>query len=344
MTNDDDTEESLTESLSQAYDELENKDSDSDDASDGDEVAQPAKETEGEEVEEGQEAATEVTEEVEAVDAPHSWRADEKELFKSLPPQLQKQISEREMQRERVFTQRTTELSQKLKQYGELDEIFQPYATELEARGATPAQVVRQLVAIQKMMDDNPKETISRIAAGYGLTPEEFLIQQSQAGETNPQMKQVLTELNALKASIAQREEQGVLQQRQAYEDSMTQQEISTFAEGVDATGKPARPYFQQVMPQMIPLVNQLRSTYPEARHSDILHEAYNQAVWINPVIRQKMIIAETTKTQGVQKQTDRAKKAAVSVSGNPAGGSAVSVDPKSSFEDDLRASWEELT
>lgn len=294
------------------------------------------------------EAQAQPAEEVEQITPPNSWRADEKELFKTLPVAVQKQISERELQRERVFTQRTTELSKKLKQYGELDEIFEPYANELEARGATPAQVVRQLVAIQKMMDENPKETIARIAAGYGLTPEEFLIQEAQAQDGsngNPQMKQILNELNALKASIAQREQLSVLEREQSQNDAMTKQEISAFAQEADTTGQPARPYFEQVMPIMTPLVKQLRSTYPEASHKEILNEAYNQAVWLHPAVRQKMIESEVAKNQGIKNQTAKAKKAAVSINGSPAGGSANAViDKNASYEDDVRAAMEELS
>lgn len=67
---------------------------------------EPADEPEGEEPEDDEQQ--EEPEEP-AIDPPVSWKAEDKELFKSLPPEVQKTISERETERERFVQSKSQE-------------------------------------------------------------------------------------------------------------------------------------------------------------------------------------------------------------------------------------------
>lgn len=66
-------------------------------------------ESEGGDPEESDEQDDEPGEDVPAIEPPVSWKADAKELFKSLPPEAQKVIAERETERERFVQQKAQE-------------------------------------------------------------------------------------------------------------------------------------------------------------------------------------------------------------------------------------------
>lgn len=94
-------------------------------------------EPEQDEPEDGEESQDEVDEPEEAIDPPVSWGQDAKELFKQLPPDLQKQVAEREAQRERFVQQKAAEASEakrvaQVEALSQFAEVQRSYASELE--------------------------------------------------------------------------------------------------------------------------------------------------------------------------------------------------------------------
>lgn len=90
--------------------------------------------SEGEEPEDAQDDADEP---VEAIDPPVSWGQDAKELFSQLPVDLQKQVADRETQRERFVQQKAAEASEakrtaSVEAMNAFTETQRQYATELE--------------------------------------------------------------------------------------------------------------------------------------------------------------------------------------------------------------------
>ena len=90
--------------------------------------------SEGEEPEDAQDDADEP---VEAIDPPVSWGQDAKELFSQLPVDLQKQVADRETQRERFVQQKAAEASEakrtaSVEAMNAFAETQRQYATELE--------------------------------------------------------------------------------------------------------------------------------------------------------------------------------------------------------------------
>lgn len=90
--------------------------------------------SEGEEPEDAQDDADEP---VEAIDPPVSWGQDAKELFSQLPADLQKQVSERETQRERFVQQKAAESAEakrtaSVEAMNAFAETQRSYAAELE--------------------------------------------------------------------------------------------------------------------------------------------------------------------------------------------------------------------
>jgi hypothetical protein len=99
-----------------------------------------------EEEDEAYEPDTEPVEEGEdsdhqGIEPPNSWSREEKEVFRSLPPEAQAVIARRESDQNKAFTQKTQEIAEHRKA---LESTFQTVAAERQ----TYAQNLRQLLAV----------------------------------------------------------------------------------------------------------------------------------------------------------------------------------------------------
>lgn len=266
------------------------------------------------------------------ISAPNSWRNEPKELWKQLPRKLQEEIAKRETDRERYFTRE----SARLKNLKEVEEIFEPYVNELHARGATPAQVVRQLVAFNNLYEQDPVGTIRQMLQAKGLSLE--ALQEAQA-QTDPKYEALTKELQELR-TWRQQLEQGQATQAHDY----TVSAIQSFAEQVGQDGKPVRPYFNDVLQTMLPIADALKRQNPEALPEEILNAAYERAVYIHPEVRQKLIDSEVKAREAKrieeQKQAaQKAKASSVSVKGAP-GGAVAQAQSAQSIRDALESAF----
>lgn len=97
------------------------------------EGGQPEAEAEGEEAQDD----SDEQEETPAIDPPISWGTDAKELFEQLPAELQKQVADREAQRERFVQQKAAETAEatrtaEAKALSQFADEQRQYASELE--------------------------------------------------------------------------------------------------------------------------------------------------------------------------------------------------------------------
>jgi hypothetical protein len=81
----------------------------------------------------------------------------------------------------------------------------------------------------------------------------------------------------------------------------LTLQQINNFAEEKDAQGRPTHPYFDDVMP----IINDLFKANPQRD----LKQAYEQAIWADPKVRELLRQRERS-TEQAQEQLKRAKQA----------------------------------
>ena len=88
----------------------------------------------------------------------------------------------------------------------------------------------------------------------------------------------------------------------------------------------------------------------PGLPHQEVLQKAYDQAIWLNPDVREKIIAeqraqAETQRTQAVATKAASAKKAAVSVKGSSGGAMPPPKQANGSGDvyDDVRAAISQL-
>jgi hypothetical protein len=204
---------------------------------------------------------------------------------------------------------------QRAEQVNALEPIAQaiaPYQQKLALRGVHPASAVKQLLAVQDLLDHDPIAGIAHVARSYGVDLRQFsaALEQSQQPR-NP-------EIEAVRNEVAQ-----VTQFLQQHAQAAQQQEFGRINSEVEAfRADAAHPYFEHVRPAMAQLMqNGLAAT---------LQEAYDHCCWTNPEIRNRILEEQKRVEQSARQRTereavDRARRASVSVNGaRPRGNGAM--------------------
>lgn len=285
-------------------------------------------------------APTTPTPAAEPIEAPRSWKAPEREAFSSLPRHLQETISKREIERDTATNNRLMELSRAQKRYAEIDSVLAPHEEKWAKAGIQPGAVMRQFLAWQDYLDRDPQTAIKELAGSYGLNLAELAQKQPTVDPEVARLRQELAQV------------QGTIQQQQTYEQQQYQtqleQGIEAYATEIGTDGKPVRPYFQEIWSDMLPIVSHLVQAEPGLTHRQVLDQAYERAMWMNPQVRERLIeekhkAAEAKRIAEMQNRTQKAKAAAVSVRGSPTSGATPSSAP-ASIRDSLESAWDSLT
>lgn len=184
-----------------------------------------------------------------------------------------------------------------------------------------------QLFAFARMSVDNPVQLIQHIAAQRGID-----LRAAFAGQPQPGPQQSQPGPTADVAQLVQQALQPILGQFQQQSLQQEIQKIEAFR------ADPKHPYFTDVAPRIEQLL--------KAGAAKDLQDAYDQAVWADPTIRQQLMAAqaeEAKKTQAAE--VEKATKArAASLRGSPLPGASPGGGSQSgSVFDDVRAAAAEL-
>lgn len=228
--------------------------------------------------------------------APVSWSAEEKAVFAELPPEVQDIIARRESERDKGFSQKAEQLSERAKSYESLETILGPRRARFAADGMTDAQAVKQLFDVADFATRDPETFIRQFAEARGIK-----LGQQTAGEveddfTDPVIAEMRTELARLKAEIAESRtaQQEALHQRNT-------QTIEQFRNAKDERGNPKHPHFETVRQEMAARI--------KSGMSDSLESAYEAAVWALPTVREEVLRAQRASAEA--KRLAEAKAAA---------------------------------
>lgn len=250
----------------------------------------------------------------EAVEPPLSWKAEEREMFKSLPSPLQQTLARRESERERAFSTKMRELSEYGRKYDGLEDVFTPEErNELLRNGVGVGELLGQFVGMQRWLMQNPKQAIRHIAASHKLSPQD-LLDDDIVDQVDPRVQKLESQLGALVQYVQGNQ----MQQHQSHVGNV-RSSIVAFASMTDEKGQPLRPYFEAVYQDMLPIVDRLSRADPDAPLEKILSEAYDRAIYANPETRATVLAAEHAKRMKEEKKkAERARFAGSSVRGNP--------------------------
>lgn len=202
---------------------------------------------------------------------PKSWAKDREELWKQTPAAVREQIKAREKQ-----------MLDGLDQYKEhndfgkrIRDIATPYKSYLQSQNVTEDKAFEYLLAAQYRLatgDENTKmQMLGDLARSVGLDLSKLTgnAQNQAENPTNPEIAPLLQEINGIKSELSARKqaEQHQFQQKVA-------QDVESFA------SDPKNIYFDECANETAKLI--------QAGYG--LQDAYEKAVWANPVTRAKEI------------------------------------------------------
>jgi hypothetical protein len=227
----------------------------------------------------------------EPIAPPAEWKGAGKVQWNKLPKAIQQEMRETY---ESVAAAKA--------EFEPLSRAIAPHRDVLIRDAGSVESGIGQLMQFYNAYLTNPQALIHHIARTRGIdlgTPQG---QPQQGTQQQP-------DINSLIAQSVQQAIAPIQERFQQTESQQTEQAISAFQ------ADPAHPYFNDVRVHMGQIL--------KAGAAKDLQDAYDQATWANPVIRQQLLAAqaeETAKTQAAQAATAR-KAAAASLTGAPIAG-----------------------
>lgn len=245
---------------------------------------------------------------------PKSWATEQHERWAKIDPDTQQYIELREKQFADGIHQYRTDAD-----YGKtLRSALAPYEQVIKAAGLEAPQAVTYLMnAHYRLTQGTPEQ---RMAAYQKLGADLGLAKVAPGQELPPELKQLTERLTGIESALTER-------QQAEYQQTLTRvsQEVEQFA------SDDKHPYFDECADDI--------ALYIKAGAT--LQDAYDKAVWANPVTRAKETARVKTETEQAlrgqaEKDIAQARKAA---GGNvrPAETPKAPTEPKGSMDDTMR-------
>lgn len=229
--------------------------------------------------------------------APKSWPKEMHDHWSKMPKETQDYWVVREKQ-----------MLDGLEQYKgdatfarQIKETLNPYMATINSLGVDAPTAIRSLLnADHQLRVGSPSQKaqyFQTLAKQYGVDLGGIGQQQEGQLQQDPMIRQLQDELHGLKQVIQSGNQQQLDEQRQKI-----QNEVNSFA------SDPKHPYFDEVSDEIVALL----------KNGATLEDAYEKAVWANPVTRQKEMSRVQTEQQAALKEKAiaeaEAKKKAASV------------------------------
>jgi len=232
---------------------------------------------------EGEDSGEEEVEATVVREAPKSWAKEQHEVWSKLPPEAQDYIEHREKQMLDGIDE-----YREYAQYGrELNNVISPYTPMFEQAGVDIRTGVQYLLNAQYLLQagtPQQKETeLRRIAQQYGVNLGE---KQAATEETlDPRLEQMQNTINQLQNAMRTSQQHTLTEVR-----AKTQHEVNTFANDGN------HPYFDELADEIAIQIKAGKG----------LQDAYDTAVYANPVTRAKEIARIQTENAAKLKEKKR--------------------------------------
>lgn len=252
--------------------------------------------------------------------APKTWRTEAASLWENLPEVARKEILKRESD---IFRGIETYKTQADK-YNEVDRHIGRHIERFRSAGQDPYTALDGLLSAHEQLQtgsiEQKREILIRAAREFGVQigGDDF-----QQPYIDPHLSQMQGEIAQLRSMLAADQQ---TKQRAAYQSSLS--EVEAFS------SDPSNEYFNEVSASMSNLI--------EKGVCSTLKEAYDQAVWIDPVVRAKQLLKQSSSFNDKHDQA-RASRKAASVNltvGAKTGGAAAPLD---TIEETLSRRYDEL-
>lgn len=247
-------------------------------------------------------------------EAPPFWDEDTKGLFGKAPVALKKAIQEGFS----TLGDHIVGLTEKTKQYegivGQIQKVFQPIESEMQAKGLDPIKLADRFVGWHSQISKRGVEAGLEFLNLYGITPEKLLrhFQAMERGETgydagveDPRLTAKLSELE----SKTQGFEQWKTQQEEAFKtqrQAALRASVDEFKSERDASGQLKRPNVDMYEPMMAPVIQKLRAQYPQMSQRQLLDSAYQM---VDKEMKKRLNVPARSPAQPIQSNGAVVKK-----------------------------------
>lgn len=223
----------------------------------------------------------------EPIAAPASWSEDARNVWASLPRNIQQEM----MGREQEALRSSEQYAGKLKTLDAITEALSPAQQRIALAGTGPDQYVRSLVAADEYLRKDPINAINWLAQSYGIDLRQLA--QQPAATTPTPTPEPRTDIKTQQAIAS------LQQELKAIHEARAQAEIDAFARD---TAK--HPHFEAARPVMAQLVS--------SGLCKTLEDAYERAIHFDPELRRTATAtAAQARVAEASKKADAARKAA---------------------------------
>jgi len=253
-----------------------------------------------------------------ALQAPASWSPSAREHWKTVNPEVQKEVARREGEMARYVN----EMAPARNIAERFTQTIQPFLGTIQAEGVDPLTAVRNLMSVTQTLRSGTQyekaQTLAQIVKVYGVDIQ--ALDSALAGQPMPQgVQQQAPDVNA----AVQQALAPLYQAAQTRQNQITQQaegeartELETFA------ADPANEFFQDLRQEMADIIE-----LADRRGRNVsIADAYKQAAMLHPEVSKVMLARQQgVNARQLTQNAQRARSAAVSVRGaapvgNPAG------------------------
>lgn len=254
------------------------------------------------------------------------WPAEWRERFEALPREGRDYALDLHRRFEQAHSERSQTLAEREKELdgmAAVDAALGPWRETMRAQGLTDADAVTRLMEAQAALESDPGAALAAIAEAYGLTAP------AAPAEAPPAREDAL--MDTLERYAAEQHELRLIAAMEA--------ELESRARAVDAAGAPRFPHFETVRPTLAALMR--------GGSAGSFEDAYEQAVWADPHLRQRALEARDAETEA---RRESARKAEVAKARN-AGRAALSgseparsaLPPARSHREELERVWDRM-
>jgi hypothetical protein len=260
---------------------------------------QPAAEAEAPVTENAVQSAETVVEQAQkpAIDAPVSWTAEQKAKWATLPPDTQAYIAQRDKESHEAISR----AGQQIKAFEPIGEVIKHYSHVFEKNGLQPHDGIARMMAVNEMLETNPRAAIAEIAKAYGVNLQGTTDGQDASPE-HPRIAELEARLARQEAHLTaqERQKQQAEYQKQQEADAALAREIADFAKD--------KPHFESVRQIMAGLAQTLPPDLSPAEMRKHLEDIYDKACFADPTIRQSKLVEQQTKAEE-QRKAEEAKR-----------------------------------
>jgi len=231
---------------------------------------------------------------------PTTWRTEAKLKWEKIDPGIREEILKREEDIGRGITH-----YKQMADYGNaVQQTVQPYMPMINAAGSTPQKTIGSMLdTYYQLRTADPQQKsqlLLQVAQQHGADMSVFQngIDPGQV-EMQNHLQPLQAEIQQLKYHLTQRD-----QQAQQFEVSQAQNDIHAFSSALNDDGKPRYPHFDIVRNQMADLIE----SNERAGNKITLEQAYENAIWQTPEIRQHLLSEQTVSSETVRQQSLKAK------------------------------------